>query len=176
MPPPEANEQSLGPQNPEGRSCCDATVFSLTTLSLIVTVAPVVKPAACGIRTPPPCVTAWSGTEELTPPVIVTPLIAIVGSVGANSFPSVSTGAPPLMVVAPAPAPRTSTLTSIVTPPANVPGPIVTVSPSWAALTAAWIVEKQPAPPTHSVAARAEDAVAPEPTSAAAAAETARIS
>src|SRR5437764_9233703 len=110
MPPPAANEQSFGPQKPAGSNCCDATVLPVMTLSRIVTVAPVVNgnEPACGICTPPPCVTAWSGTDELDPPVIVTPLIEIVGSVGANSFPSVSKGLPPRITVDPATDPSTS--------------------------------------------------------------------
>ena len=41
------------------------------------------------------------------------------------------------MIVLFDPAPIRLTLTSIVTPPAKVPGATVIVSPSWAALTAA---------------------------------------
>ena len=66
--------------------------------------------------------------------------IEIVGCVGAPSIPSVSTGPPPWMIVFPAPSPTRSTLFPTVTPPAKVPRPILTVSPSLAASTAAWIV------------------------------------
>ena len=161
MPPPLANEQSNGPQKPDGRSCSEATLLPVMTLSLIATVAPRpprVEKDPTTISTPPPCVTAWSGLELLKPPVTVTPVIETVGSVVDCSWPMRSTGPPPVMVVAPAPDPRMSTLTSIVTPPANVPGAIVIVSPSLAAFTAAWIVEKQPGllPTQRLVAALAE--------------------
>ena len=72
----------------------------------------------------------------VTPPVTVTPSIVTVGSLTAPATPIVSTGPPPLMMVASGPAPTSLTLTSIVTPPAYVPGPIVTVSPLWAAARA----------------------------------------
>ena len=59
----------------------EATVFPVTALSEIETVAPVAFPADCGIHTPPPSSTVTSGSVVLTPPVIVTPLIETVGSV-----------------------------------------------------------------------------------------------
>jgi hypothetical protein len=71
--------------------------------------------------------------------VIVTPLIDTVGSVGAPSVPIVSTGPPPLITVAAAAAPRRVSDFGIAIPPAKVPGPTVTVAPSGAASTAAWI-------------------------------------
>src|SRR6266851_8111526 len=117
--------------------------FPAMTLSVIVTVAPGPKSSEDGqtglagqlggIATPPPRATtaARPGTkpEVVTPPVIVTPLIATVGSVGASARPMVSTGPPPWMTVLFAPAPIRSTPTLIAMPPANVPGPIVIVSP-----------------------------------------------
>src|SRR6266516_4357680 len=91
-----------------------------------------------------------------TPPVTVTPSIVTVGSLAASATPIVSTGPPPLMAVAPGPAPASLTLTSIVTPPAYVPGPIVIVSPLWAAARAgASCVYGQPLWQTFSVAADA---------------------
>ena len=55
--------------------------------------------------------------------------------------PIVTAGPPPLIVVAPAATPTRLTLFVIVIPPANVPGPTRTVSPSCAAFSAAWTVE-----------------------------------
>jgi hypothetical protein len=99
--------------------------------------------------------------------VIVTPLIDTVGSVEALKAPIVSTGPPPSMIVPLAPAPLIVTLTSIVTPPAYVPGKIMIVSPSLAALTAAWIVEKQPGLlPTQMELVFAADAAALAPPTA----------
>lgn len=77
-----------------------------------------------------------SGLDRATPPVIVTPLIETAGSLDAPKAPIVSTEPPP-MIVAADPAPSRNTLLVIVTPPAKVPGPMVIVSPSCAALTAA---------------------------------------
>ena len=54
----------------------------------------------------------------MTPPVTVTPSIVTVGSLAAPATPIVSTGPPPLMMVAAGPAPTSLTLTSMVTPPA----------------------------------------------------------
>ena len=127
---------------PGEHAVCGATVFPVMTLSAIVTVAPVVNPAACGIDTPPPWLTTVSGKESLTPPVIVTPLNRHRRLGPGLLDPIVTTGPPPLMIVFADPAPIRLTLTSIVTPPANVPGAIVIVSPSWAASTAAWIVDE----------------------------------
>ena len=146
------------PQKPGGRNCCEATVLPVMTLSEIVTVAPVWNgnDPAWGMRTPPPCVTAWSGTDVLTPPVIVTSLIETVGSVAANSTPIVSTGPPPLIVVRADPAPTICTLFVTATPPANVPASSRIVSPSEAAASAACNVATQPGRlPTQIVAARA---------------------
>ena len=55
--------------------------------------------------------------EVVTPSLIVTPLIATVGGSGADGAPIVSTGPPPRIRVVLAPAPRSSMLASIVTPP-----------------------------------------------------------
>ena len=134
------------------------------TLSEIVTVAPVALPAPDGIHTPPPRAANGRGAESLNPPVMVTRLIETVGWSIPSGSPIVTTGPPPSIVVAPAPAPTSCTLFEIVIPPANVPGPIAIVSPSCAASSAAWIVGKHPAfAPTHSVAAeRAGSVVAAE--------------
>src|SRR5512132_651949 len=78
------------------------------------------------------------------------------------------------MTVSFAPAPLIVTLTSIVTPPANVPGAIMIVSPSLAALTAAWIVVKQPGLlPTQMDLAPADVAALAPPTAMASATPTA---
>jgi hypothetical protein len=58
-----------------------------------------------------------TGLDRVTPPVIVTPLIETVGSLDAPKLPTVITEPPPLMIVAPAPAPTNLTLLSIVKPP-----------------------------------------------------------
>ena len=60
----------------------------------------------------------------VSPPVIVTPAIVIVGSRGAPGVPSVSTGPPPLMIVEDAPVPISRRLLSMLTPPAKVPDAI----------------------------------------------------
>jgi hypothetical protein len=104
--------------------------------------------ASGGISTPPPAANAPStpvngtdsGLDRVTPPVMVTLLIDTVGSLDAPKVPMVSTGPPPRIMVAADPAPRSWTLVVMVTPPAKVPGPMVIVSPSWAALTAAWML------------------------------------
>src|SRR5262245_48009941 len=163
IPPPPANAN--GHLSPPGQSASPGTVsvgatrFPLMTLFAIVTVAPPLKSAFGGISTPPPAAKTPScpvngvdsGLERVTPPVIVTPSIETVGSSEAPNSPIVSTGPPPLMIVWPAPAPTSLTLTSIVTPPANVPGSTAMVSPPCAASTAAWIVARAPGPlPTQS--------------------------
>ena len=139
------------------------------TLFEIVTVAPRSKSAPGGTEIPPPAAKTFSsptnavdsGLEVVTAPVIVTPSIETVGSVSAKSVPIVRAGPPPLIVVAPAPAPRRARLFVIVTPPANVPRARTIVSPSDEASTAAWIVEKHFGPPTQRVAPfAAADAVA----------------
>src|SRR5689334_18166062 len=79
--------------------------------------------------------------------------LAIVTVGAADGEPIVTTGPPPLIDVAAAATPTRLTLFVIVRPPANVPGPTRTVSPSCAALTAACTVTKQWGPPTHSVLA-----------------------
>src|SRR6184192_4296911 len=103
-----------------------------------------------------------SGLVVVTPPVIVTPLMLTVGSVGARKAPMVTTGPPPRIVVEFGPAPVIWRLRSITIPPANVPDPMRIVVRSPAALIAAWIVEKQPGLlPTHRLAVpRPELAVA----------------
>jgi hypothetical protein len=125
-----------------------ATRFPLMTLFAIVIVAPPLKSALGGISTPPPAAKTPScpvngvdsTLDRVTPPVMVTPSIETVGSSEAPNSPTVSTGPPPLMIVRPAPAPTSLMLTSIVAPPANVPGATAIVSPSCAASAAAWIV------------------------------------
>ncbi len=136
MPPPlpRAYGQAAPHGSPEGTVDAGAARFPVTTLSLIVTVAPRPPSAAGGTSMPPPNA---SGLELLTPPVIVTPLIVTVGSVPAPSSPIVNTGPPPLITVEPAPEPSSLTLASIVIPPANTPGPMWITSPSCAASTAA---------------------------------------
>ena len=130
--------------------------------------------------TPPPnakCAMRVSNSVEVvTPPLIVTPLIATVGGSGANGAPMVSTGPPPWMLVRCAPAPRSSTLTSIFTPPRYTPGAIRIVSPSWAASTACWSLSKHPGRwSTQKVAARAGPAAVPMRTSVAARARWVRF-
>ena len=78
------------------------------------------------------------GSELVSPSVTVRSDSVTVGVAAAD--PIVSTGPPPEILVAEGPAPIRSTLRSIVTPPANLPGPILIVSPASAAFTAAWIV------------------------------------
>ena len=127
-------------------------------LFAIVTLAPPLKSALGGISIPPPTAKtpSWptngtdSGLDVAYPPVTVTPLISTVGSTAAPNSPIVMTEPPPLMTVEFAPLPRRRTLLVIVMPPAKVPWPRRIVSPSRAASSAAWIVEKQPEPPpTH---------------------------
>jgi hypothetical protein len=65
--------------------------------------------------------------------VIVTPAIETAGERCAVRLPTVTTGPPPLTIVAAAPAPISLTLFSILTPPSNVPASTVIVSPSCAA-------------------------------------------
>ena len=136
------------------------------TLFVIATVAPVPLnggSGSCdvGIQMPPPKVTAVSGWLLLTPPVTVTPSIDTDSLSGAVARKIVSTGPPPVIVVAPEPAPLIATLLSMVTPPAKVPAATVIVSPSCAAVTAACKVEEHPADgPTHRVFAAAGDALA----------------
>ena len=67
----------------------------------------------------------------------VTLEIETVGSPAVPNVPIVSTGPPPRMTVAAAPAPTRLMLLPIETPPAKVPGPTWIVSPSLAASTAA---------------------------------------
>src|SRR5439155_26772412 len=120
------------------------TRWRLTTVSVIVTVAPPAKSAPAGIWTPPPAAKtpSWPvngveiGLDRVTPPVIVTPSIVTVGSFAAPKVPIVSTGPPPLIVVRPDPAPTSLTLLSIVNPPSYVPALIEIVSPFFAAASA----------------------------------------
>jgi hypothetical protein len=77
----------------------------------------------------------------VVPSVTVTPSIV---TAAAPAMPIVSTGPPPEITVASSRAPTSLMLVSTTTPPANVPAPIVTMSPSCAASRAAWMVEKQP--------------------------------
>jgi hypothetical protein len=72
--------------------------------------------------------------------VTATPEIVTVSSEVPRKSPIVTTGPPPLITVAFAPAPTRSTLLSIVMPPAKLPGPTLIVSPSSAASSASWIV------------------------------------
>src|SRR5437868_122851 len=140
MPPPLAQAKGHGPpgqDGPNGSVLVGATRLPVMALFVIVTVAPPLKSAFGGISTPPPSAITPSsptngmdsGLERVTPPVIVTPSIETAGSLEAPKAPIVSTGPPPLMMVEPAPAPTMSRLTSIVTPPAYVPGPLRIVSP-----------------------------------------------
>src|SRR5262245_46635000 len=78
------------------------------------------------------------------------------------------------MTVSFAPAPLIVTLTSIVTPPAYVPGAIMIVSPSPAASTAAWGADKHPGlPPTQRDLPPADGAALAPPTAMASATPTA---
>ena len=130
---------------PPGTAASGEARLPVMTLSAIVTVAPRPKFSAISMKTPPPSAANVSSALLVTsPPVMVTPLMDTVGGSGARACPIVITGPPPSMIVACAPAPTSWTLASIVIPPANVPWPTLIVSPSWAASTAAWIVEKQP--------------------------------
>src|SRR6516165_85151 len=168
MPPPAAvaagQRTPPGQGGPTGRAWVGSARLPVMTLLEIVTVAPPLKSAFGGISTPPPrAITpsspvrgADSGLDRATPPVMVTPEIETVGSVDAPKTPIVSTEPPPRSTVEPAPAPVIFTLTSIVTPPAYVPGAMVIVSPLRAAPTAACKVAKQPGwLPTHRLAATA---------------------
>src|SRR6266542_2615587 len=139
IPPPLTNAQGCpaarGQENPPGGIVVRAvTRLRVMTLSLIATVAPAALPADPGIETPPPATTDVEGCESLRPPVIVRRLSTTSRWLS-----------PPKR--------------SIVIPPWNVPGAIWIVSPSWAAFTAAWTVEKQPGfVSTHNVAVGAERA------------------
>src|SRR3954469_7512767 len=105
---------------------------------------------------PPPLPLDGSRLPIASPPVTVTPRIVTVGSLAAPATPIVSTGPPPLIVVELGPAPTILTLTSIVTPPAYVPGPSLIVSPACAAARAgASCVYGQPLSQTSGVAADA---------------------
>jgi hypothetical protein len=95
------------------------------TLLAIVTVAPPLESPGGGTSIPPPDAKtpSWpkkgvdSGLEWVTPPVIMTPVIETVGSPAAPTVPIVTTGLPPLMIVASEPAPTRRRLLSIVMPP-----------------------------------------------------------
>jgi hypothetical protein len=65
--------------------------------------------------------------------VIVTPAIETVSERCPVRLPTVRTGPPPFTIVEAAPAPISSTLFSILTPPSNVPASTVIVPPSCAA-------------------------------------------
>ena len=157
MPPPEAKEQTRGPQGgPGANTVCGLVRFPVTRSSINVTVAAVALPVAFpGMKRPPPSAIAVPPptVPVVKPPVIVTRLIETVGAVAPEKSPIVTTGPPPLMIVAAAETPTRLRLFAIMIPPANVPEPIWIVSPSWAAFTAAWTVEKHPgfAVSTHSV-------------------------
>src|SRR5271165_6143046 len=128
MPPPNAAAYGHSPSEkpghgmPESTSAVGSARLPVITLFEIVTVAPPEKPAFGGMSTPPPVAHTPgipkkgidSGLVCATPPVIVTPLIDTVGSVVAPNEPIVSTDPPPpLMVVAPGPAPISCKLFSI---------------------------------------------------------------
>jgi hypothetical protein len=115
------------PQSPLAEG---AVLLPVMTLLLIVTVAPVAKPAAGTTERPPPCGMKDTGETVFEPPVIVTALMLTVGSELAFGSPIVTTGPPPSMMVFPAPAPMSDTLTLIVIPPEKGPGPILMTSPS----------------------------------------------
>ena len=127
MPPPPATAAGHGPdgQGGPGTLRLGATLFARIALCEIVTVAPGPKLTLGGISTPPPVAKApaspKNGTDtglvRETPPVMVTPLMDTVGSVGAPNVPMVSTGPPPRMVVDPFPDPTRFRLEAIVKPP-----------------------------------------------------------
>src|SRR5262245_40377398 len=167
IPPPPANANGQGPlgqSGPMGAVSLGATRLPVMTLFAMVTLAPPLKSALGGISTPPPAATtpSWpvngsdSGLDRVMPSVIVTPSMETVGSDEAPYSPIVTTGPPPLMTVLLAPAPTSLTLTSTVNPPSYVPGPILIVSPLWAAASAgASCVYAQPLGQTVRVAAEA---------------------
>src|SRR5581483_4457357 len=95
--------------------------------------------------------------------LVVSPPVMVSRSIDTRTLPGVivTTGPPPLTIVAPARAPTSETLFLIVIPPANLPFPIVTVAPAGALSSAAWIVRRQPAPlPTQTVAGSRREASA----------------
>jgi hypothetical protein len=104
IPPPAAKAYGHGPVG-QGAPLGDVSVsvgsarLPVTTTSRRVTVAPVVKPAAGGTRIPPPL--ASTPSPLVRPPVTVSPEIVTVGSLGASSFPIVTTGPPPRIIVRP---------------------------------------------------------------------------
>ena len=100
------------------------------TLSRIVTVAPG-APSPGGTKTPPPNTCAVppkrkpgrGGLDVVRPPVILTRAIDTLGGLADPGSPIVTTGPPPRIVVAPAPAPLRLTLFVIVMPPRERAGP-----------------------------------------------------
>src|SRR5215213_11148070 len=118
-PPPAAKA------NPEESAREGAARLPVMTLFLMVTLAPFARSAFGGISIPPPSakIPSWpakavdSGLERATPPVIVTPSMETVGSVVAPKDPIVAPVTPPRMMLAPAPAPTSLTLISMVNPP-----------------------------------------------------------
>src|SRR2546421_1673432 len=108
---------SRGQGMPESVAADGAVRLPLITLSLIVSVAPGAKFAACGTSIPPPRATNGNGLDVFRPPVIVTLAIDTVGSLDAFNTPTITTGPPRLINVKPAPAPTSWRLLSIVKPP-----------------------------------------------------------
>ena len=129
IPPPLAYANWHGPSGqmgPKGTVSVGPTRLPVISLFLIVTAAPPLKSAFGGTSIPPPVATTLGASTQaidnglvcVTPPVTVTPSMTTVGSVAAPNVPMVMTGPPPLMIVRPAPAPMSLTLTSTVIPPA----------------------------------------------------------
>src|ERR1700712_2530232 len=101
IPPPPASANWHGPVGhggPTGSAAAGATVLPVITLSLTVRFAPRPDLAAGGTEMPPPRARLWLPSEvRVTPPVIFTPRIVMVGSAAAPKTPAVMTGPPPLM-------------------------------------------------------------------------------
>src|SRR5205807_328226 len=113
IPPPSGSEKVQ--PSPHDIAAVATTWLRVIVLSVIVTVAPrhssgslllqILPEVAAGTSMPPPTGLKDVGSVLLEPPVTVTPLTETVGSGGGPLCPIVSTGPPPLMIVAFAPAP-----------------------------------------------------------------------
>src|SRR6188472_1230720 len=157
IPAPRAIANGHGPAGhggPNGSAVVGTARLPLMMLSLTVTVAPRLNPAAGLTLSPPPAANTPltptkacdSPLEVVTPPLIVTPVITTVGWFAARKSPTLTTGPPPRIVVASAPAPTSLTLLVIASGPRYVPAPTLTTSPFRALESADWIVAAHPAP------------------------------